>query len=190
VLQQLMGAAARRLRPPPRDMRGGRVVAVIECVLDQNARDAGAAVSPAMNVELLALCQQHAVGIVQLPCPEIACLGWTRQRPPGTGIAQALDTDAHRATCARLAEDAAQRLQARAGAGCPVLAVVGGNERSPGCAVHGGCLQPGSGLLMHELQRALRARGLDPPFCSLRDADPALQAQDLQALRVLLEPAP
>jgi predicted secreted protein len=59
----------------PRDRRSRRIVAVIECVLNQNARDAGAASYPALNKAILTLCMRYDVGIVQIPCPEMRFLG-------------------------------------------------------------------------------------------------------------------
>jgi predicted secreted protein len=84
--------------PPVRavDGRGRRLIAVIECVLNQNARDTDSANFPAMNWALLNLCREYDVGIVQMPCPEIACLGFDRARSPGQSIRQALDTETGR----------------------------------------------------------------------------------------------
>jgi len=187
MLKTLIGNAAHRLRrsTSPRDGRGQRVVAVIECALNQNARDAGAAQAPAVTGGFVELCLAHGVGMVQLPCPEIACLGWARSRPPGCSIRQALDTASGRACCARLAEQAADRLQAQAAAGCRVLAVVGGNAQSPGCAVHveGPMLRAESGLLMQAMHAELQRRGMEIPFRGLRDADAELLRQDLAWLR-------
>jgi len=183
----LRRALPARTAPPAPDPRGRRVVAVIECVLNQNARDAGAADAPAMNWDFVSLCHAHGIGLVQLPCPEIACLGMARDRAPGCSLREALNSDGGPARCAQLAADAADRLQAYATSGCEVLAVLGGNRQSPGCAVclDGDTLQPASGLLMRALQAELRARGLELPFRGLHDAEPAALAQDLAWLDTL-----
>ena len=62
------------------DCRQRRFVAVIECILDQNVRDRGAASFPAMNQELLQILHEHGIGILQMPCPEIAALGPERSQ--------------------------------------------------------------------------------------------------------------
>jgi predicted secreted protein len=183
-LRQLVGSdSAGR----PRDGRGGRVVAVIECVLNQNARDAGAASTPALNTGVLHLCAAHAVGVVQIPCPEIAVLGCARNRRPGQSIRAALDTPDGRARCREISAAIGERLDAYRADGCRLLAVLGGNGQSPGCAVHAGDggLLATSGILMRELQRELRARGIDVAFRGLRDADPSLLAEDLAWLHRL-----
>ena len=195
------GAAVRRLidlarrptgRPQGRllrDPRAGRIVAVIECVLNQNARDEGAATSPALNRDVLRLCSEHAVGIVQIPCPEMRALGLARVRPPGASIREALDTDAGRRCCRRISVETAARLQDYARSGVVVLAVLGGNAQSPGCAVHNGPggLLPSSGILMRELQDELRRRGLELPFLAMCDADPPALAADIDRLAALFD---
>lgn len=165
------------------------MVAVIECVLNQNARDRGAARFTAMNSELVRLCQLHDVAMLQMPCPEIAALGWKRARQPGQSIRAALDTDAGRRRCAEIAAEVAGRIGAQVAGGGVLLAILGGNRHSPGCAVHDSerGLLAESGVFMKELQAALRARGLDVPFRGMRDDDPALHALDLAWLRALFE---
>jgi len=195
MLKSLVRRARQGLGKPTAapDPRGRRLVAVIECELNQNARDAGAARFAAMSWEVLQICQAHGVGLVQMPCPEIACLGPARARPAGMSLRQAIDNPAGRQCCARISDDVAGRLQDYADAGCHVLAVLGGNAQSPGCAVHqgDGGLAPESGVLMLELQAELRRRGMEIAFRGLHDADAAAWAQDLQWLReTLSSPAP
>ncbi|MCP5277642.1 MAG: hypothetical protein H6935_04685 [Thiobacillus sp.] len=169
------------------DKRGGRLVAVIECMLNQNARDAGAATCPSMNGDVVELCREHGVGILQMPCPEVSCLGINRTRTAGQSIRGLLDTDSGRHCCRTIAMETANRLEMYDRAGYRVLAVLGGNVQSPGCAVHGHeqDLLPESGILMQELHAELRKRGLQTPFRGMRDASPELLAEDLRWLRSL-----
>jgi predicted secreted protein len=74
------------------DSRSNRLVAVIECIINQNARDAGAAIFPAINWPILSLCNEYNVGLLQMPCPEIGFLGSKRKRQPGQSITDALYT--------------------------------------------------------------------------------------------------
>jgi len=180
ILRRMAGVPPR----PPQDGRGRRVVAAIECIQNQNARDPGAAAYRAGNERVLRACAAHGVGIVQIPCPERECLGLRRHRPPGTSIRTMLDSPAGRACCASLAEAVADRLLDYARNGCAVVAVLGGNARSPGCAVHPDAvgLSAPSGVFMRELARALGDRGLAVPFRGIRDADPAAEREDLEWL--------
>ena len=179
-------------RTDDRDVRSRRMVAVIECLLNQNARDAGAAVFPAMNGAVIDLCRQHDIGLLQMPCPEIACLGLARERQPGQSLREALDTEAGRACCARLAGEVVDRLQAYMRAGYQVVAALGGNQGSPGCAVH--CGREGvletSGIFMRELAAELARRQIALPLMAIRDSEPALLDQDVQALRKLITVQP
>jgi predicted secreted protein len=175
---------AKRTSEPPRDARGQRIVAVIECILNQNARDGGAASFPALNERVLSMCAGHDVGIVQMPCPERECLGPRRERPPGATIRRALETPEARRRCTNLATAMADRLCDYERSGCAVLGILGGNPESPGCAVHAGPagLSEASGVFMLELERALRQRGMDVPFRGIRDADAEQERQDVDWL--------
>ncbi len=182
----LGGAAG--VAPEP-DLRSRRMVVVIECILNQNVRDPGAASFAAMNEGVVMRCAQQRVGIVQMPCPEVACLGPARRRGRGQSIRDALDTPAGRAICARLADDTIRRLGEYRAQGHEVLAVLGGNAESPGCAVvaDGDALAPRSGLLMRALAEGFAQRGIDVPFRGIRDADAASLAEDLAWLDALLQ---
>ena len=177
-----------RLRPVPSDPRGRRFVAVIECILNQNARDQGAACTPAMDFSLLQLCHKHDVGILQMPCPEIQALGFARTRAPGRSIREALNDEASVARCTALAHDVTERIEIYLSQGYEIVAVLGGNPESPGCAIHEDhdSLSDHAGLFMRELQSELRQRGRDPRFLAIRDYDPDLYRLDLEAFERLL----
>ena len=170
------------------DNRGGRFVAVIECILNQNARDSGAARFPATNGAIVELCQKYQVGILQMPCPEIATLGFDRQRKPGQSLREAMDSVHGRTCCRKIAAEVADRIQTQLAGGNTLLAVLGGNHRSPGCAVHNGenSLGRDSGLLMLALQDEFSARGMEVPFRGMRDNDPSVLEDDLAWLQCLI----
>jgi predicted secreted protein len=169
-----------RREESPTDARAGRVVAVIHCVLNQNVRDTGAAMLPDANWALLDLCRRHQVGILQMPCQEMACLGFGRERPTGCGLRPMLDMEAGRRCCRQLAEQVAQQIGDHLHHGHEVLAVLGGNRESPGCAVHGETeLAPESGVFMLALAELLAGRSIHVPFRPLRDAEPERLAEDL-----------
>ena len=164
------------------DGRSGRMVVVIHCILNQNVRDAGAATLGEANWAVLDLCRAHRVGVMQLPCPESACLGLARRRPKGVELRAMLETEAGRRGCRHLALAAADQIADHARLGHQVLAVLGGNRESPGCAVHhaaGGGLAPESGVFMLALAEELAKRGLHLPFRPLRDGEPERMAEDL-----------
>jgi len=169
------------------DTRGKKIVVVIHCILNQNSRDAGAACCPAMNRELLSLCQAHDIGIVQMPCPEISVLGLQRQRAAGQSIREAMDTTGGRSICRRISEDTADLLQDYLRNGYRVIAILGGNEQSPGCAVHSSTGSDGqqriietAGILIQQLGEVLSERNMPIPIRPIRDADRKKFDEDLR----------
>lgn len=179
------GRSAQSSNPPSgQDCRSRQMVAVIDCILNQNSRDTGVATYPAMNWDILLLCQAYNVGILQMPCPEMAFLGWKRARRPDESIRDVLDTEGGRKNCRRIGVDVADRIEEYIRQGYLVLAIMGGNPESPGCAVHSGLtgLLPKSGVFMQELQTELRRRNLEIPFKAMRDYSADLLAEDLQWL--------
>ncbi len=184
ALRYLLGVS-----PEPTDNRSHRFVAVIECALNQNARDTGAACFPCMNFELLELCHRYGIGILQMPCPEVAALGPRRKRPPGQSLRAAMDSEAGRSTCRALAREVSDTIDAYAARGCELVAVLGGNPLSPGCAVHHGenGLRKESGVFMQALQAELRRRQRDPAFGGMRDYDPEQLREDLAWFQERLE---
>jgi predicted secreted protein len=168
-----------------KDIRSRRLVAVIECILNQNARDAGAANFPAINYPILQLCSEYDVGILQLPCPEIQFLGFDRKRQKGQSIRDALDTREGRSCCRKISIDIADRIQGYLDQSYQIVSILGGNPKSPGCAIHydGDKLSTDSGILMRELYDEFHIRCIEAPFRSIRDYDPELLAKDLEWVR-------
>ena len=177
---------------PKTDPRNGRLVVLIECLMNQNARDMGAAESPACTQEIIELLVNAGIGMVQCPCPEIACLGFERLRADGQSIRQALESPEATACCQSLALATAEKIQCYVSQGFEVLAVLGGNEQSPGCAVHTADesetrLTHESGVFMKSLAMELTRRGLQIKFRGIRDANSKLLKDDLEWLRDRLD---
>lgn len=62
------------------DARGGKVVFLSHCLLNQNTRYPGGAVEPGVVEAALAPCLEDGVGVVQLPCPEQQVWGGVLKR--------------------------------------------------------------------------------------------------------------
>jgi len=167
------------------DSRSCRMVVLIECILNQNARDAGAATFPAVSWPILRLCNEHNVGILQMPCPEISCLGFERKRQPKLSIRDVLDTSEGRDCCRKISIDVVDRIEDYINQGYQILSILGGNPKSPGCAIHSedGNLLSTSGIFMKELQAELHKRCIEIPFKGIRDYDPEMFAKDIEWVR-------
>jgi predicted secreted protein len=170
-------------RPRP-DARGRKIVALIECHLNQNARDSGAARYPAVNHTVLDRIRESNSGVLQLPCPEMHCLGLARERPKGMSLREAMDTPDSRARCRDLAREVTDRIEDYVRNGVEIVAILGGDVESPGCAVHNGAdgLDPSSGVFVQELAAELQSRGLDVPFRGIRESCPEAFERDLSWL--------
>ncbi|PIE43926.1 MAG: hypothetical protein CSA50_02940 [Gammaproteobacteria bacterium] len=172
------------------DNRSGKLIVMIECILNQNARDDGAASFSAMNWQIVQLCHEYQVGILSIPCPEMKFLGFNRKRKRGQSIRDALDTPGGRQCCRTISRDIADRIDDYIAQGYQVIAILGGNPESPGCAVHcdaDGKLLTRSGVLMKELQaELLHRRGITIKFIGVRDYDPELLAEDTELLKKIL----
>ena len=170
------------------DNRSRRMVVVIECILNQNARDLGAATYPSMNTKLIQLCLKYEVGLFQIPCPEMTCLGFLRDRAPGQSIRDVLDTESGRKCCRKLARSVADRIEMYIKNGNKVLAVLGGNPESPGCAVHykmednNKKISEKAGVFIQALFWELSQRHIDLPLIGIRDCKPEWLASDLHSL--------
>ena len=62
------------------DRRGKRVLFVGNCLLNQNIRGFGAAVTEGVFADLMQVLVKHGIGIEQLPCPECLVWGGIRRR--------------------------------------------------------------------------------------------------------------
>ena len=60
------------------DGRSKKVVFVAHCFLNQNSISDGTAIYPAANKDVVDFFLNGDIGIVQMPCPEICCLGLDR----------------------------------------------------------------------------------------------------------------
>jgi predicted secreted protein len=114
------------------DKRSRRVAFVAHCLLNQNAKVAGAAAWPAMVTPLVELLSRAEIGIIQLPCPEVAHFGLGR--PTGDDTKEQYDCPEYRATCQRLAREVIRELRQYLDGGYEVACVLG-VEGSPSCSI-------------------------------------------------------
>jgi predicted secreted protein len=162
--------------------RSGRVVVLAHCLLNVNTKVRGLAIYPAVHPmvpDLLA----GDVGVLQLPCPEVAFLGMSRW-----GMTrEQYDVPAYRRHCAALLEPTVDTLEALARDGC-AIAGVWGLDGSPSCGVEQTCAGyaggdmdrltgppewsnvSGEGVYMAVLRSLLVERGLDVPFSAVPEA--------------------
>ena len=169
------------------DGRSKKVIFLAHCLLNQNAISDGTAVCPAAFGELIQLLLDHEVGVVQMPCPELCCLGLDRgdvhgaDRPvveENTRIRRAMEKDGPRQKREALADLVAEQVQEYHKHGFQVLGIVGAN-RSPNCGVETTSdfdrEVEGRGAFMDAIAQRLEAAGISVPMLGLKGSDGAAQ---------------
>ena len=169
------------------DGRSKKVIFLAHCLLNQNAISDGTAVCPAAFGELIQLLLDHEVGVVQMPCPELCCLGLDRgdvhgaDRPvveENTRIRRAMEKDGPRQKREALADLVAEQVQEYHKHGFQVLGIVGAN-RSPNCGLETTSdfdrEVEGRGAFMEAIAQRLEAAGISVPMLGLKGSDGAAQ---------------
>ena len=169
------------------DGRSQKVAFLAHCLLNQNAISDGTAVRPAGVPEMVSYLLEHGVGIVQLPCPELLCLGLDRGDPQGaerpvvvenTRIRRAMAQAEASRRLARLVEDTMAQLLEYRRYGFQVVGILGAN-RSPCCGVDTTSQDdqevPGMGVFLEALSRRLEEVGWKIPMVGFRGTDDAVE---------------
>lgn len=175
------------------DVRSKKVVFIAHCILNQNAISDGTASFAGTNETIVRLLLESKVGIVQMPCPEMNCLGLDRGDPDGakrplleensrirrslltqTGAQRVLEALVHQV--AYLAEEYLKH-------GFTILGVIGVN-RSPSCGVEttsaDGAEVAAEGVFLHALKQEFSRRGIETPFAGIKDSEPAAAAETIR----------
>ena len=169
------------------DGRSQKVAFLAHCLLNQNAISDGTAVRPAGFPEMVSYLLEHGVGIVQLPCPELLCLGLDRGDPQGaerpvvvenTRIRRAMAQAEASRRLARLVEDTMAQLLEYRRYGFQVVGILGAN-RSPCCGVDTTSQDDqevlGMGVFLEALSRRLEEVGWQIPMVGFRGTDDAVE---------------
>ena len=169
------------------DGRSRRVVFLAHCLLNQNAISDGTAEVPAAHREILRTVLDARVGVVQLPCPELCCLGLDRGDPQGaerpvvvenTRIRRAMAQAEPSRRLAQLVEDTMTQLLEYRRYGFQVVGILGAN-RSPCCGVDTTSQDdqevPGMGVFLEALSHRLEEVGWKIPMVGFRGTDDAVE---------------
>jgi predicted secreted protein len=159
------------------DQRSKKVIVVLHCLFNQNARIDECAYFPGAMGEAAQVLTDSGVGILQMPCPELICLGLDRSgRRRGDheiGIREALLEEDGQKACREMARQIIYQIEEYQKHGFQIIGVIG-NDGSPACGVDITHYQdtgegPGKGAFIAILQEELANRGLSLEFIALRD---------------------
>lgn len=176
------------------DARSKTILFVAHCILNQNSISDGTAAYPGSVRKIIALLLESGIGIVQLPCPELMCLGL--DRGDKAGAASPVIEENSRIRKALEQETAVQKLNALVGPlvfqiseyqkyGFDIKGIVGIN-RSPSCGVETTSRNnkevPGRGLFMETLHYELEKRDIHLKMAGIKDSEPEKSLQIVKQL--------
>jgi predicted secreted protein len=177
------------------DARSKRVLFVAHCILNQNSISDGTATYPASVKEIVELAGAAQVGIVQMPCPELMCLGLDRGNPDGsaspvveenTRIRKAMGGRPAAAKLRPLVRQVVFQIGEYRRYGFDVRGIVGIN-RSPSCGVEttsdNNQEVAGEGVFIAALRRELEKNGLAVAMVGIKAHEPE---KAIEAVRNLI----
>jgi len=154
------------------DQRSKKIVLVSHCILNQNSISDGTADFPGTNASILKLLTESNVGIIQMPCPELSCLGLDRGDVHGgerdvvvenTRIRHQLETKRSAEIIQHLVDQIIFQIQEYIKNGFSILGIIGIN-RSPSCGVqttsNNNREVVGEGVFMERLKQELQRSGI------------------------------
>ena len=154
------------------DARSKKVVLLAHCLLNQNSISDGTADLPSQFNEIVEHLMANDIGMIQMPCPELTCLGLDRgdergaERPlleENTRIRGLLNEPGNIEMLRRMADDMTRQVQQYQAHGFEVLGVVG-VDRSPSCGVEttsrNGIEEKGKGVFLEILTKTLADSGI------------------------------
>ena len=154
------------------DKRSKKIIFLSHCILNQNSISDGTADFPGTNGEVLKLLIQSDTGIVQLPCPELLCLGLDRGNPRGsefpvlienTKIRKSLESTELKSKIKILVAQLIQQIEEYIINDFNVLGIIG-IDRSPSCGVNTTSMNnkevDGEGVFIKTLREELEKKNI------------------------------
>lgn len=178
------------------DERSRRVVFVSHCILNSNTRADGHAGVPGVNQRVLELLMRLNIGVVQMPCPEMMCLGLDRgdvrggERPvllENTRIRSGMKSNRSTEVMDAMIGQVIAQVEQYIEHGFSVLGIIGIN-RSPSCGVETTTIDneevKGEGVFIERLRTALEAKGI---YLNLAGTKVSKIDEALQAIQAMVE---
>lgn len=169
------------------DGRSKRVLFVAHCLLNQNAISDGTADYPACHADIVRMLLDAQVGIVQMNCPELCCLGLDRGDVHGAERAIVVENTRIRRQMQQQPAAGRHSGAGRTGPvadfeyeahGFTVCGIIGMN-RSPCCGVDTTSDRDqeiaGQGVFISAIQSALQTAGYSIPMVGIKAGPAALE---------------
>jgi len=174
------------------DVRSRRLVLVAHCILNQNSISDGTADWPACVREVVHPLLEADIGIIQMPCPELNCLGLDRGDILGAERPLLVENSRIRESMKRLPAARTLQLLVRSVEyqvceylrhGFAILGVVGIN-RSPSCGVDTTSMDnlevEGQGVFIEALHKGLEGRDIRTDWIGIKAAETEQTRRSIQ----------
>jgi predicted secreted protein len=176
------------------DKRSKKLVLVAHCVLNQNSISDGTADFPSQFREIVELLAERRVGMVQLPCPELSCLGLDRKDKAGgrrellsenSRIRDLMQEGHNIEKLSARGDEIAMEVAEYRRYGFEVLGLIGIN-RSPSCGVEttsrNAREEVGRGVFVAVIEERLRALGITLGMTGVRTGNVAESLDNVREL--------
>jgi predicted secreted protein len=154
------------------DARSKKIIIAAHCLLNQNSISDATADLPGQYDKIVSLLIDKKVGIIQLPCPELLCLGLARRDEDGgkrelllenTRIRSLMEEKQNKDLLRTKVQEIVRQLEEYKKYNFEIIGIIGVN-RSPSCGVEittiEGCETEGQGVFMKILEEELESKGI------------------------------
>lgn len=155
-----------------KDKRSKKVIVVSHCLLNQNSISEGTADLPSQFDKIINLLISNKIGIIQLPCPELSCLGLDRQDINGakrelllenTRIRNLLEKNENQEILKIKAKEVVAQIEEYLKYDFEVIGIIGVN-RSPSCGIEtttiDGKEKEGRGIFIRIIEEEFEKKGI------------------------------
>lgn len=176
------------------DPRKKKILFIAHCIQNQNSISDGTAVYPGSIEEIMTMLLKQDVGIVQMPCPELMCLGLDRGNSHGgqssavvenTRIRRMMMTVPAREKLRQLVHQIVFQIQEYRKHQFNIMGILGVN-RSPSCGVDTTSKEnrevDGKGLFMEALDQELKMHQTVIPIMGIRALETTEAQQTIKKL--------
>ncbi|MFC2117161.1 CD3072 family TudS-related putative desulfidase [Bacteroidota bacterium] len=167
-----------------KDKRSKSIILIAHCIINQNAKSNGTASYGGTITEIMELINKTDLGIVQMPCPELHCLGLDRSdingstRPvieENSRIRNEMKQVQSLEKINTLIHALVYQIEEYLKNGFEIKGIIGIN-RSPSCGVDttskGNKEINGQGVFIKELQKDLANKNIQIPFVGIKVFEP------------------
>jgi predicted secreted protein len=151
-------------------------------------------IPPSQFEKIVEFLMVNHVGLIQMPCPELQCIGLDRgdergsERPlleENTRIRELLSEPEQLYALRQTAEFLVRQIREYQDFGFQVLGVIG-VDRSPSCGVTttsiNGAEEPGRGVFMEALAETLAESGINTPMVGTKTQEPEVSLEKIKRL--------